>query len=89
MDGIVIFMVVSLFLYTLFVKHYHLSQCPRCNSNKITIDQLMDHTLFICQTCKFSYKDYYSFYTLTPINEQFEVDIAYCDEDENEDDMEN
>jgi len=49
----------------------------------------MDHTLFICQTCKFSYKDYYSFYTLTPINEQFEVDIAYCDEDENEDDMEN
>jgi len=84
MTGIIIFMVVSLFLYTLFLKYHHLSQCPRCNSDTITIDKHTDHTLFICQTCKFSYKDYYSFYILTPISEQFEVDFECYDDDDDD-----
>ena len=82
MTGILIFMAVSLFLYTLLLKHYHVSSCPRCHSNKINIEHLTDYTLFTCQTCKFSYKDYDSFYTLTPICDQLEIDFSKYDEDD-------
>lgn len=87
MTSILIFMGISLFLYTLFIKHYHISKCPRCGSNKITIENFIDYKLFTCKTCKFSYKDYYLFFTLTPISDQLDIEFSLDDEDEDEDDI--
>lgn len=85
MSSILIFMVISIFSYTLLLKHYHISKCPRCNSNNITIDRLIDHTQFTCKTCRFSYKDYYEFLFLTPITDQLDLDFSpYDDESDND-----
>lgn len=82
MTVIIFFMIVALFAYTYALKHYHLTRCPRCHSKKITIDHFKDYDLFLCKTCKFSYRDYFSFYNLTPINDQLEIDfVEYDDED--------
>ncbi|MBU5675001.1 hypothetical protein KQI88_01040 [Alkaliphilus sp. MSJ-5] len=88
MTRILIFMVVTLFLYIFFLKYHHISLCPRCGSNKVTIENLDNYKLFTCHTCRFSYKDYYLFFNLTPINEQLDIEFIQQDEDNDEDDIE-
>lgn len=82
MAGILFFMSISLFLYVFFLKHYNIPKCPVCSSNKIIIKELPDYRLFTCQNCKFSYKDYFLFYFLTPINSQLKAITSDYEQDD-------
>lgn len=66
-------MSISLFAYVVFLQHYSLPKCPICHSNNILIDPFLNYKSFTCQACNFSYRDYFSFYYITPISSDLEI----------------
>lgn len=80
--GILIFMSISLFSYVVFLKYYNMPKCPVCHSNKIIIKEFLNYRLLTCRVCKFSYKDYFLFYHITPIYSQVEIIILEYEEED-------